>query len=74
MRLIDADKLIEDNSFDFGVLVLLEDIEKQPTVEAIPVKWLKTFMDESRRDWSLDYHLIVSNLLQLWKMEKKHGR
>ena len=59
MRLIDADKLIEHNkTFVGNVIIMQSDIEKESTVEAIPIEWIKehygwlTMANEIIDDWS----------------------
>lgn len=49
MRLIDADKLLKDlDSSPFVKYAVDSLIEEQPTVNAIPVEWLKKYAEEHR--------------------------
>lgn len=83
MRLIDADELKERISIDSdlvevddGVMVPCIDFEYNidfaPTVEAIPIDWLKKrFMDRDNPKWCYDWHVIADCLIEYW--EKENG-
>ena len=70
MRLIDADKITEkkmDECIDpFEAPGALYVIEKEPTVEAVPVSWIK--------DWASCLHfgisdLVIEKMLKDWEAE-----
>lgn len=60
MRLIDSDKLTADilalrdcpngNSDTYDKACIIGIIEEQPTVEAIPVEWIKKHIEEDRQN------------------------
>ena len=76
-RLIDADKIryrdMSDGHVPNGVwYTFLEDIEKHPTVKAIPVKWLKAKAEKwaSSND-VLMWGQCVKLLIEDWEKENE---
>lgn len=73
MRLIDADKLnIYDVSPAYGTCVMgitEEDIELAPTVEAIPVEWIKQYGERNWLDYGTPYNAITC-MLKAWEERK----
>lgn len=45
MRLIDADYLITDDMDDYDE-ISVQWVRKQPTIEAIPIEWIKDYANE----------------------------
>lgn len=81
MRLIDADKL--PISFDgHTVSVWKNDIDNAPTVEAIPVEWIKNYRDFMRNkekgEWLGQFELNVAYgldiMLGIWEKENETDR
>lgn len=86
MRLIDADKL-EDHEqiiplgnamYESTFVVYKDDIDQQPTVEAIPISFIEQFekeceeLDEWRLNYEGDCHFdapVISGLLEKWRKE-----
>lgn len=79
MRLIDADALVKDKIVDgevidgnvhdlgyWGYCVFYETIEAQPTIEAIPVKWIKAWKDRSENTYYRDQ---VISMMKDWRKE-----
>jgi len=82
MRLIDADKLERTDGLftykftdDLDIMSCCayryEDIETAPTVEAIPVEWLETYIDEH---WSDECYLdgvgrTLEKVIARWRTE-----
>lgn len=73
MRLIDADKLnIYDVSPAYGTCVMgvtEEDIEFEPTVEAIPIEWIKQYGKENCFDFGTQFNAITC-MLKAWEERK----
>ena len=71
MRLIDADKLhykkvwIENENYDVkaAVVVFAKEIDKTPTVEAIPVEWIKEY------DKTDDLAASIYRMLEAWGVD-----
>ena len=75
MRLIDADKIryrdMSDGHVPNGVwYTFLEDIEKQPTVKAIPIEWLMKRADSD----NIVQNALVRYLIELWEGEQNEHR
>ena len=90
MRLINADKLESDmyhsafeidtdlQKWDSGCWIrykMFENvIEEQPTVNAIPIEWIKGWAMKSWvKSKKCEYDIIVSKLIDDW-LEKENGR
>lgn len=83
MRLIDADKLIKDvmELWDYKTVdgitattVLkqtITDIENQPTVKAIPIEWIKEWVERDENYW--DYQYLTDVLLKDWEKENEQS-
>lgn len=70
MRLIDANKMIKgikENYVIYGYADFLNDffrmVEEQPTVEAIPIEWIKEWVN-NYCDWSQEK--LIECLLRTW--------
>lgn len=78
MRMIDADKLIEHNkTFVGNVIVRQSDIDKAPTVEAIPIdyiweraEWYEKQWLEEDNHWCKNVAEALRALLEDWEGEK----
>lgn len=75
MRLIDADKLIEPgytDMFDEPIrfdMVSRYAIETAPTVEAIPIEWIRNYVSI----WiSEPYKNFALNMIKTWEKENEH--
>ena len=77
MRLIDADEIIKET---WGVVIKdvfhmdetvdvisRKDIEKAPTVKAIPIEWIKEWVERDENYW--DYQYLTDVLLKDWEKE-----
>ena len=82
MRLIDADVLKarieqeEDREYDAtGYLLHMTDslpvIDNAPTIEAIPVEWLRVLCDIMRRQSSRAAADMLSRVIDLWRQEQE---
>lgn len=81
MRLIDADEIRYTSLKDgFGrikeCIAFSTDIDKQPTVKAIPIEWIKNEIGCSigavrDDDYDYDYAACILQLLDRW--EKENG-
>ena len=84
-RLIEADKLrawFESHSVwdEFPVGYIMGLIDEQPTVEAIPVEWLKSHMithgevvnGDYFEDEALELNMYVSDLIGRWQAEQRN--
>lgn len=77
MRLIDADKIryrdLSGGQVPDGVWhTFLDDVEKVPTVKAIPIKWLKQWFE--RQVWQGSsptdrIHCKASDIIEDWERE-----
>ena len=70
MRLIDADKL----KYHFYVqrYVHAYDIDKAPTVKAIPIEWLEMFMRRYKIEGNDEYKLLHFMVTEWEKWEKEN--
>lgn len=75
MRIIDADALIEDIIGDLtdGIAEgrAIEKIDNAPTVDAIPVEWIKENKNLARAVGVEQYELFLDTLLSDWEEERK---
>lgn len=64
MRLIDADELLEQYTSEDMAIGGIDIIKTAPTVEAIPIEWLKQFV----------YTIpdIIEHLIVLWRREQSN--
>lgn len=70
MRLIDADKLMKSlkpNESVWVGLVLSELIDNTTTVKAIPIEWIKEWVERDENYW--DYQYLTDVLLKDWEKE-----
>ena len=87
MRLIDADKLIKDikQLWDYKTVdditattVLkqtITDIENQPTVEAIPIRWIQHYTKEHSMYGAIDdVFVVLHTMLCEWERENETNR
>lgn len=85
MRLIDADAVKADiekfnrplcdgyHMKDYVLNQIITDIENQPTVKAIPVEWIKKYVDDKSKidhDW-LTWGVDVLHMLEDWEKENE---
>ena len=75
MRLIDADAL-KDNMFGYAPPEMTWDrgdiehkIGEVPTIDAIPVEWLKKHRTEHYEDWG-DVPVSIEEALIMWQKEQ----
>ena len=78
MRLIDAEKLENDIVENITVKVvsrMLAITQGQPTVEAIPIEWIKKWCNEEHNRKSLEERLLkrygVITMLEDWEKENE---
>lgn len=64
MRLIDADSLLKHKSDHETISTHL--IWNAPTVEAIPVEWIRKYTEENRLYQSDDFDLYISDMIADW--------
>ncbi len=78
-RLVDADKIrysdLSDGLVPEGVWCTWKDrIDDMPTVEAIPIEWIKSW---AMKNWvkskKCEFDIIASKLIDDW-MEKENGK
>ena len=78
MRLIDADKLRINCVCVNGICVDGRTIENAPTVEAIPIEWIKKWCNEEHNRKSLEERLLkrygVITMLEDWVKENEIDR
>lgn len=75
-RLIDADALIDDirkhsESYfadDFAHIW----VDKQPTVDAIPVEWLYDLADKKEEEKDIKLSAMIKGVVALWHREKRN--
>lgn len=65
MRLVDA-----DDAPLFLNTVACKQIKQMPTVEAIPVEWIRKYIKENRLYQSDDFDLYIDDMIADW-MERK---
>lgn len=76
-RLIDADKLLKQLEWlDIDDFILYEevkeDIDESPTVEAIPIEWIKIFMQRYKIQGGDEYKLLHFMITEWKKWEKEN--
>lgn len=76
MRLIDADALEQKRMYIDDYPAVLElDIDNTPTIDAIPVKWLKEHVDGDIRDSNGNSYgrkrITVVEALLMWRKEQE---
>ena len=68
MRLIDADKIGEVSADPYEEGAFQDEIRSQPTVEAIPIEWIRNYVSH----WVSEiYKNFVLNMIKKW--EKENG-
>ena len=65
MRLVDA-----DNASLYLNTEACKQIQQMPTVDAIPVEWIRKYTEENRLYQSDDFDLYISDMIADW-MERK---
>lgn len=68
MRLIDADKVGIDLPEPWQVVMVWKEVERAPTVEAIPVDWLREHRKQTRYKRSAR---IIEQLVRLYQEEQE---
>lgn len=76
MRLIDADKLHYIHKYFVDTLkgdivVFGKEIDKAPTVKAIPIEWIKEWIE--RDDNYFDKRYAIEDMLDDWEKENEVG-
>ena len=71
MRLIDADALytlfVKMKSFgELTAKKAIRCVEEAPTVEAIPVEWIRKYTEENRLYQSDDFDLYINDMIADW--------
>ena len=80
MRLIDADKIryrdMSDGHVPNGVwYTFLDDVEKIPTVEAIPIRWIQHYTKEHSMYGAIDdVFVVLHTMLCEWERENETNR
>ena len=68
MRLIDADNIYWEYK-----CIAKEEIDEQPTVEAIPIEWIEKYMNKFQLYGVCgDEYFILDNMLCAWEWEKEN--
>ena len=79
MRLIDADTLNyvrvriyhDDGTIGgYNAVVPSSEIKNAPTVEAIPIEWIKKYTEENRLYQSDDFDLYICDMIADWAERK----
>ena len=63
-----------DHGYNCGIERAESEIECAPTVEAIPVEWIRKYTEENRLYQSDDFDLYISDMIADWTEEKKDIR
>ena len=79
MRLIDADELKKefphDEDWDFPVNTngyVVETINRMPTVDAIPIKWLENYRKKKKRIYGgVDIYSGLQDVINDWRKENE---
>lgn len=75
-RLIDADDIIETDFLQISekyVNFLKDTVNQWPTVEAIPIEWLKDrYMDRHKQTWSAVVYDALLTILKDWEKENEN--
>ena len=73
MRLVDVDKVVFTRDDYVSALTLQQRLKRQldmqPTVEAIPIEWVKKFRNQF--DTTDDYYNVIDYMLRLWEKENE---
>ena len=76
MTLIDADKLMEDvrkNSESYFADDFAKQwVDRQQTVDAIPVEWITKYMRSLKSGTFADPAWIIKTMLEEWREEQGH--
>ena len=68
MRLIDADKIGEVSADPYEEGAFQDEIRSQPTVEAIPIEWIRNYVSH----WVSEiYKNFVLNMIKTWEKENE---
>ena len=71
MRLIDADALKEKKAYSHErheKIVPVAEIDWSPTIDAIPVEWLKQYAPEK---WATYMQVAVEIIIEAWQKEQE---
>ena len=84
MRLIDASALLKkgiysEHAIEIGgrdvVLIPLPDVLKgiaiAPTIDAIPVEWIKDYLGKNEYDGNITKVVVIEEMLFQWKKEQE---
>lgn len=78
MKLIDIEKLpyklvsIEhENGWENEVVVFAKDIDKQPSVEAIPISWIDSYITDSEIGITANNPINIKMMVEDWLEEGK---
>lgn len=76
MRPIDADALytlfVKMKSFgELTAKKAIRCVEEAPTVEAIPVEWIRKYTEENRLYQSDDFDLYINDMIADWEKRKE---
>ena len=80
MRLIDADKIryrdMSGGSVPDGVwYTFLDDVEKIPTVKAIPIEWIDGYIKRRANDVNIYAEILfISDMVKEWEKENETNR
>lgn len=70
MKLIDMDHLIEHNkTFAGNVFITQSDIEKEPIIKAIPVEWIKQWVN--KQYYIYEKEMYLKDMLEDWEEENE---
>lgn len=71
MRLIDADKIGGVSADPYEEGAFQDEIRSQPTVEAIPIEWIRNYVSH----WVSEiYKNFVLNMIEVWEKENETDR
>ena len=76
MRLIDADKLhyirqLFEDSDKSEVVVFAKEIDKAPTVKAIPIEWIEKWFSQFYGEQGLEWNRCKRLMLEDWEKENE---
>ena len=76
MRLIDADALytlfVKMKSFgELTAKKAIRCVEEAPTIDAIPVEWIRKYTEENRLYQSDDFDLYINDMIADWAERKE---
>ena len=78
MRLVDADKIeyhevwVEtpiEGQHDACIMAYENSINELPTVEAIPIEWFETLVNNLKETDSFEKGIFLSDVIDMWRME-----